>query len=188
MKNTPIKTTSRKTLLIAGLVATVLVVGSSLAYFLVNDSLRSIVGTDADYSQGQDADDSQNPAPVDNPEATPTPLPYPDTKTPQANDAGDNGNTSGGVNLTITAANQNEGTLQIRTQIDAVWNGTCYLNLTMGDKRVSREAGIQAMASTSTCQGFDVPVSELAPGEWNLEVSASHDDKKTATSQKITIK
>lgn len=77
------------------------------------------------------------------------------------------------VQLLITAANQNDPYLQIRTQINAVESsGTCTLTLTNNQgKIVTKTADIQALAKTSTCQGFDVPLSELSVGNWHIKVT-----------------
>lgn len=77
------------------------------------------------------------------------------------------------VQVTITAANQNGSILQIRALIGAVENtGTCTLVLSReGQSSVTKTAGTQALSSTSTCQGFDVPTSELSPGTWQALIT-----------------
>lgn len=74
------------------------------------------------------------------------------------------------VQVTITAANQNDSILQIRVLISAVEDtGTCTLTLTStGQTTVTKTSGVQASASTSTCQGFDIPTSELSVGTWHI--------------------
>lgn len=81
------------------------------------------------------------------------------------------------VQVTITSANQNGSTLQIRSLIGAVGNtGTCTLTLTStGQSAVTKTATIQALASTSTCQGFDIPTSDLSIGTWNILIEFSSD-------------
>lgn len=77
------------------------------------------------------------------------------------------------VQVEITAANQNGATFQVRTLISAVVNdGTCTLTLQKaGYNTVTMTATTQALASTSTCKGFDIPTSQLAAGTWHLTVS-----------------
>ena len=81
------------------------------------------------------------------------------------------------VQVTITAADQNGSTLQIRTLVNAVENtGTCTLTITStGRPTVTETANIQSLANTSTCQGFDIPISELSVGTWNILVGFSSD-------------
>lgn len=92
------------------------------------------------------------------------------------------------VEVIITAANQNSGTLQIRTQISRVVNtGQCTLNLTKSGKTVTKTADVQALATTSTCKGFDIPVSELSTGSWNATLTYESDTLSGTASTVVTI-
>lgn len=94
------------------------------------------------------------------------------------------------VQLTITSANQNESNLQIRALISAVENdGVCTLTLSSaGETTVSKTAGIQAMATVSTCKGFDIPVPELAVGKWHILVEYSSETLTGSSAQDVIIK
>lgn len=75
------------------------------------------------------------------------------------------------VNLSITAANQNESVYQIRTLIGNITSeGGCTLTLTKGSQVVTKTSGVQSLPSGSTCQGFNIPLSELSPGTWQLSI------------------
>jgi hypothetical protein len=92
------------------------------------------------------------------------------------------------VDVSITAANQNGSMFQIRTLIGAVTSdGTCTLTLTKGATVVTKSAGIQAQSSSSTCQGFDIPVSELSAGDWTLNLSVATNSLSGSTTSKITV-
>ena len=93
------------------------------------------------------------------------------------------------VTVSITAANQNSGVLQIRSLIETVDStGTCTLTLTKsGLPTVTKTAGVQALASSSTCQGFNVPVSELAKGTWNLNLLFENGTLKGEASKTVDI-
>lgn len=88
--------------------------------------------------------------------------------TPPTNQQKDNGNVikdasiknetkpapQGTVDVSITATNQNENNLQIRTLIQALTStGTCTLTMTKGAATVIKNVNVQALSSTSTCQG-----------------------------------
>lgn len=78
------------------------------------------------------------------------------------------------VQVDITASSQNisSGLYQIRSLIGSVQNsGTCTIVLSRNDIQVTKQAGVQALASSSTCQGFDIPVSELSTGQWQVVLS-----------------
>lgn len=100
------------------------------------------------------------------------------------------GSTKKIAEVTITAANQNGSTLQIRSLIGAVENtGVCTLSLTSpGKTSVTKTAGSQALASTSTCQGFDVPVSELTTGAWHIVINYNSTELTGSATQDIVIK
>lgn len=93
------------------------------------------------------------------------------------------------VQVTITAANQNGPTLQIRTLISAVENnGTCTLVLSHnGQNSVMKTANTQALSSASTCQGFDIPVTELSTGTWQATINYESSTLKGGATKNITI-
>jgi len=104
------------------------------------------------------------------------------TPTPPAN-----GSSKSQVGMEITAANVNAGVLQIRTLIQAVTSsGTCTLSAS-GPNGASYTAssGIQAGPSTSTCKGFDIPVSSLSTGNWSIRINFENDSlQASATTEK----
>lgn len=111
-----------------------------------------------------------------------------DNKAPVNSTPSTEANASSGASLTITAANQNGSRLQIRTLIDQIWSqGECRLTLTKDGASVSRSAAVQALPDGATCAGFDIPVSELAPGDWQLSVTAIDNEKNITATQTITI-
>ncbi|MFY9228214.1 MAG: hypothetical protein WAO28_02710 [Candidatus Microsaccharimonas sp.] len=106
----------------------------------------------------------------------------PTTPTPQP------GSAKQSVEVIITATNQNNGILQVRTQISRVVNtGQCTVTLTKSGNTVTKTADTQALASTSTCKGFDIPVSELSAGSWNMTLTYESDTLLGTNSKVITI-
>jgi hypothetical protein len=98
------------------------------------------------------------------------------------------GDTKATATLTITAANQNDGLLQVRTLLGALTDeGTCTLTLTKDDKSISRTAGIQPTTNSSTCKGFDIPVSELSKGEWRVVVTFENAELKASGQRTVTV-
>ncbi|MDQ3123133.1 MAG: hypothetical protein M3Q14_00385 [bacterium] len=92
------------------------------------------------------------------------------------------------VGMMISAANQNGSVLQIRSMISAVTNsGTCTLTLTKSGQTVTKTAGVQALASDSTCQGFDIPTSELSPGNWQLALHFENSKLEADTSRTVIV-
>lgn len=99
------------------------------------------------------------------------------------------GSSQRSVSMTITTANQNGSTFQARVLIGAVINsGICTATFSKtGQTTVIKTAGVQPFANSSTCQGFDIPVSELSSGIWNLTISYSGSDYTGTVSKNITI-
>lgn len=78
----------------------------------------------------------------------------------------------GSIPVVITAIQPGD-TVLIRTTIGIIaTEGTCVLNMNGPDGKTYRgSTGIQAMSSTSTCKGFNVPLSELSSGKWTITIS-----------------
>lgn len=93
------------------------------------------------------------------------------------------------VGIAITASAQNGSTLQIRTLISTIsTNGICTLTLEKsGRPTVTKTVQVQALAATSTCKGFDVPVSELANGKWKATISFSDNDLTGSVVSEVDI-
>lgn len=109
-------------------------------------------------------------------------------KTPVENEPSDPSLPSDAVAASITSANQNGNTLQIRTLIEAVnSSGNCKLTLNKDGVTRTYTAGTQAQASTSTCKGFDVPISDLSIGSWNVAIDINVDGKTNHLTKTVTI-
>lgn len=92
------------------------------------------------------------------------------------------------VEVIITAANQNGGILQIRSQISTVSNtGNCILTLSKAEETITKTASIQPLATTSTCKGFDISNSELSSGEWQATLVFENESLRGSASKLITI-
>jgi len=93
------------------------------------------------------------------------------------------------VSVTITSANQSDTTLQVRSLIGAVVNtGSCTLTLSNGSRTGTKKSGVQPTANSSTCQGFNVPVSELSSGTWSMMISFTDSNLSgSSATQKVVI-
>jgi hypothetical protein len=96
--------------------------------------------------------------------------------------------TPSSITVTITAANQNGNVLNIRSLIGTVTStGSCHLTLTKGEAVVAKTSGIQALADSSTCKGFDIPTSELAKGTWHAVLTVTSNNVSGKAEQDIVI-
>lgn len=94
------------------------------------------------------------------------------------------------VGMEITAANQNESVLNIRTLIQTISSeGSCLLKMTGSNGNgYTAMSDIQAMPSSSTCKGFDVPTANLTTGEWTIVISFENEDVKGSATKEVEIK
>jgi cytoskeletal protein RodZ len=180
--------TPKKALVVAGITLVVAAIAlGAMAYtktglFAVNSQQSSA----SNASNNTAADAPSDNTDTNNTDENTTPT----EKTPVDNQPTDNGSTTpkNTVTASITAANQNGDTLQIRTLIESVdTKGTCSLTLLKGNSKVTRSADIQALASSSTCKGFDIPTSALSPGEWELTITVKLTNKQATLTKTITI-
>lgn len=92
------------------------------------------------------------------------------------------------VDVTITAANQNGANFSVRALIgELTSSGTCTLTLTKNGTVVTKTSPIQALANSSTCQGFDIPTSQLSSGVWHMTLTVSTSDKTGSAAKDISI-
>jgi len=93
------------------------------------------------------------------------------------------------VQMSITAINQADSLLQIRTLINAVdSNGLCKITISNNSNVIIEEtAEIQSQASISTCKGFDIPMSKLSKGSWNIKIDYASDNYTSSVTKEYTI-
>ncbi len=75
--------------------------------------------------------------------------------------------------LSVTSIVSQDGNVTVRTLISKVTTqGACALNITnsTNGKTYRGEVGVRALASSSTCQGFTLPISELSGGSWVITI------------------
>ena len=102
---------------------------------------------------------------------------------------GDDPNTAPGLTGAITYAGVSNGYLRIRVNIDQyLASGSCNVILTRGSTQVySDYANIVSSASTSTCEGFDIPVASLGSGSTQIKVTFSSGDRSGAVTGETSI-
>jgi len=91
------------------------------------------------------------------------------------------------INVSFTSVQPGQ-TVSIRTLIDLVsGNASCVLRMQgPGGKEYTATASTQAYASSSTCQGFNVPMSSLASGTWTITVTVTDGGRSgSATTEKV---
>lgn len=125
------------------------------------------------------------PEPTPEPEPEPEPEPTPTTEPPKPETQqydGGNPNDNELITGVITFASASGDNLMIRVNIDQYLNGgNCNLVLNKGGTAAyGASARIIDVASTSTCEGFNVPLSELPSGKYEIVINLTS-ERKTGT-------
>ncbi len=109
------------------------------------------------------------------------------SKTPTQND-GEDPNVSASLTGSLTSANVSGNSLVLRVNIDQyLSSGTCSLVLTHENSIVKKSAAILPTAATSSCEGFDIPLSELGSGTWEIKISLSSGDRVGEITGKVDL-
>ena len=88
----------------------------------------------------------------------------------------------------LTTSHVSEDKLILRVNIDQfLATGKCFLQLNSGTSTVEKEANIISSASTSTCEGFDIPINELKSGKWSIEISLDSNNKTGKITGEVDI-
>ena len=81
------------------------------------------------------------------------------------------------------------GNLMIRVNIDQyLTDGKCVLVLARdGASIYNAETGIESSVTTSTCSGFDIPISELGPGSLKIKIELKAGEKSGTIEGEVNI-
>jgi len=94
---------------------------------------------------------------------------------------GDDPNTYETLTGSITHAESDGTNLVIRVNIDQNLPrpiGNCRLSLTSGDREFMTNTSIISTGSIySSCEGFDIPLDQLAPGDWKIDILLTYGEK-----------
>lgn len=102
---------------------------------------------------------------------------------------GDDPNLSEELSGSVTYAGVLNDKIAIRVNIDQyLSDGICVLNLiSNGDTVYDESANIVNSASTATCEGFDVPVSNVGTGAYGIEVRITSGEKSGIIKGEVEI-
>lgn len=111
-----------------------------------------------------------------------------DDKTPIQNE-GENPNNKDSLTGAITMAEPSGQILRIRLNIDQyLATGTCKLTLYSDNgKSFTDSAAIIPTASTSSCEGFDINLSNLSSGHWYISIDLASDNKTGTITGEVNI-
>ena len=164
------KAIERKPLLIIGLILLMLLVALIVAKLLASINANKI---DNQTNQEETVLDSNSPTTTDK-----TPIQY----------EGENPNNLGELTGIISYSDVINNSLAIRITIDQFLNdGICELTLNSGSQNIVKTSNIVANPSSSSCEGFDIPLTELSSGHWNIKVTFSSNNKTGEATGEIDL-
>lgn len=119
-----------------------------------------------------------------------------ETKTPQGSDpspkptpSSNGGKPTVSVSITATTIDKTANVLYIRSLIQTVSSsGKCTLSMNNDSGSVySSSAESQPGPSTSSCKGFNIPLSKLSPGKWKIAIHYEDDSVTGNTEGEVNI-
>lgn len=186
----PTSKSNKKILVIITAVTTILLATAAITYHLkagpfaarMSDTSNLDPATDDQKTTGNDIKQSTLEQVDGGKESTGSdPSPAPQTIT---------GSDKKLVGMEISAANQTDTTLEVRSFIQTVTNsGMCSLLVKnpQGATYIAT-AEVQALSSMTTCKGFNVPLNQLSAGTWTIVIDFANDNLTANASKEITIK
>lgn len=192
MKSITPKKTSKKYYLIAAAVLVLLVAGAFTYVYAFNGSIfgwkkppikDSSINYNPPTEEQKQAGENTKDASLNSPEEqkpnNTAETPTPPTPSPGAKST---------VSLAIPVSHPVPPSFKITAEIGALTNeGTCTLTLAKGSKTITKTANVQALPRTSTCKGFDIPLSELSSGQWNLTLHFENSTLVADATKQITV-
>ena len=102
---------------------------------------------------------------------------------------GDSPNKSETLTGMITYADVKDGVLIVRVNIDQfLSNGACNLVMSKnGATQYTQSVGIIESVTTSTCDGYKIPVSELSEGDFTVEINLESEGKTGKITGRVRI-
>lgn len=161
------------------LVLLLLVIGTSVgAYIILNQNDSNSAQEDKKNGTEKDKNSNSNKNKNDEYNSNNNPVEHESEKEITPGYEGENPNLNdsltGSINYTGVAGNN----LIIRTTINqTISSGSCEISLTNGSTTVTRTSGIIPNPSSSSCEGFDIPTSELGSGNWEITIKITSNDK-----------
>lgn len=94
------------------------------------------------------------------------------------------------IDVSLTAAGQDtpNGPLVVRALITSVSSGQCTLTLTRTDTTKTYTSSVVLAGTYYTCEGFDIPIKDLSPGQWQIGLTVVSGDQTGKVSQTTEVK
>ena len=167
------------------LIFLVLIVVAVVVVILVKNNFDK--GVDNNTQQNENVDKPEENKPEGKSDSKNEGEPKQEEKAPQYE--GDNPNKSETLTGLITYADVVNDELVIRVNIDQfLQSGNCNLTISRnGETYYNQSVGIQESVTTSTCDGYKIPVSGLPKGDFSVEINLDSDGKSGKITGRVRI-
>jgi hypothetical protein len=93
------------------------------------------------------------------------------------------------IGISLSAANQDipGGPLIIRSLVNAK-SGTCKLTVASGSTVKTYSSEVVSLGTYYSCQGFDIPISDISDGKWQIKLYVSNTSASGEVTQEVEIK
>lgn len=93
------------------------------------------------------------------------------------------------ITVVLSAAGQDikGGPVVVRSILSNLSGGVCTLTLTKDNSTKTYTANVEWLGTYYSCQGFDVPYTDLSVGEWQLTLSVRQDNNSGEASRAATV-
>lgn len=176
-----LKPKSSKKKIILVILAIIAVLAASVAGYAFYNSQQNSKDT------GMETDNSQDANPLDEQSETQQQS-YEEQKKEEQADNQDDTPPDATLEVTFTSVGQMDTTVRVRAEINALLEGgTCTLTLTKGTSVLTETAATYPTANVSTCQGFDIPTTELSAGIWNATLEVTKDGQSGRATTTVDV-
>lgn len=178
------KKLTRKRIIITSIIAALVLGGSAYAYYAVrHNPTNTTANPSSKTSTPANQKVDKSPATSDQVQAGN------DAKLNTVQQQQDTTPTPASFTVTITAANQTNSTIAIRALISGAvsQSGTCSIKITNGSASTSATAPTQALADSSTCQGFNFSSSQLGAGTWDITLTVTIDGQSQTATKSMSV-
>jgi len=101
----------------------------------------------------------------------------------------DESNNTSSTQVDITSVNQSSSNLTVKVLIQTILStGECTITMKNGALSYTSTVPVQALPSTSTCEGFSIPLNQLSKGAWQSTISVKSGSIVGSTSKEIQVK
>lgn len=97
--------------------------------------------------------------------------------------------TTNNISVSLSAASQDEkgGPIVVRAIINGGNGGQCKVTLTGNGLSKELTAAVQNVGTYNSCEGFDIPITEISSGSYTLDLTVTSGSSKGSITQTVEV-